>query len=173
MGRIAPPHAATAERFTRGADGKYISDPRGNIIAPASAEQGRIAKLDPTFAERAAHNRLCSICAGEIANDGVCTFIQSEGAEPPMHVRCAFYAALACPHMRAEGSSPDGLGFLLAADYEYYAPDGVCGEGVFAVASSTSVHLTYREFIGYARTLTENPTFLDAAAYGQFLSVAA
>jgi hypothetical protein len=163
---IAPPHAAVAERFRRNDAGSYVSDPTGNIMAPCSAKAGKIASLDPIFAARAGAEGLCSVCAGRFEPGAIFVFIQSTGAEPPMHVRCAFYAALACPYMRKqhEEALADGCSFdfFLCNSYNYDGDDD-SPEGLFSVDEYVAV--PYETFIDRARVFGRNPAATELAAF--------
>lgn len=166
MGSIAPPHAQTAERFRLAQDGSYVADPAGNIIAPASAKPGRIAVLDPEFAHDAGEHGLCSVCAGEFGDDAVYVFVQATGAEPPMHVRCALYAALACPYLRGmaaeRAAENDTFDFLLVDRYTFDDGDDE-PTGLFYFSPARVIRMPYERFVRYARAISANPVFSDLA----------
>lgn len=102
-------HTPYSARYAKGAD--------GNLVAPWSAKNENIGQLDSRAAETAAREHLCSAC-GEPLLD-VAVFLKNQEdtdqilehfdlgtdvhhVEPPLHLECAGYAALACPHIRNE-----------------------------------------------------------------------
>lgn len=149
MGTIVPEAILGNERFRfagRNSSGRgiYLSDPRGNLIAPASAQPGRIARLNEDFAALAADEMLCSVCGGFFGS-GPYVLIEPAGTEPAMHVRCALYAVVACPHIR------NGARVIVSAHLSIDEED--TGEPYF-MAAGESVEFgpdAHGVFIEYAR----------------------
>ena len=87
----------------------------GNLVAPYSVGDGPINRFEKERMEKIACENLCSAC-GKPLGDVAC-FTKSDDdieqirwsrqdgervhhVEAPMHLQCARYALLACPHMR-------------------------------------------------------------------------
>ena len=83
-----------------------------------------------------------------------------------MHIKCALYAALACPYMRKEAQeaadSGGWFGFTLADGFLYDDGDESY-EGEFVVEKSVVrvMDVAYADFVRYARSLRDNPRFAD------------
>ena len=93
---IAPPDEMKGNaRFSPSVeDGKrvYIQDVNGPIHAPASAERGSVAQLDSSRSETMLIEDRCSGC-GKIFNGALYVFVSDFSDEPPLHAKCAKYAA--------------------------------------------------------------------------------
>ena len=118
MGHILPLEMAGNQRWkveypSVRFDGKpeYYPHPDGTIVAPYSAGGTSLASMNEDLVQKCADERLCGGCGTPIDANSEGVFFYKDyildwgylrSNEPPMHERCAGYAARACPHIRNE-----------------------------------------------------------------------
>jgi len=101
-GHQVPPPPYKPDRVYRGLPVPYT------ILWPEGAERPDFKEVDEVRLRRAVRLRLCGVCGGRLFGEKEVAFVGGGTAEqfvvrwsvdPPMHVVCAEYAAIACPFL--------------------------------------------------------------------------